>query len=52
MLLIVPKKTASPASTTKAGNPNKSWDNDSPVMYVKGETGEATKTSWILYSVL
>jgi hypothetical protein len=53
MLLIeVPKKAASPASTVKAGNPNKSWDNDSPVMYVNGETGEATKTSWILYSVL
>ena len=48
----VQKNAASPASTLNAGNPNNSYDNASPVMYVKGETGDATKTSWILYSVL
>jgi hypothetical protein len=53
MLLIeVPKNAASTVSTANAGNPNNSCDNASPVMYVNGETGDATKTSWILYSVL
>jgi hypothetical protein len=52
LLMEVPKKAASTVSTVNAGNPNNSCDNASPVMYVKGETGEATKTSWILYSVL
>jgi hypothetical protein len=52
LLMEFPKNAARTASTLKAGNPNKSSDNAKPVMYVSEETGDATKISCTLYSVL
>ena len=46
LIIELPKYgQARSVSTIKAGKPNKSSDRANPVMYVSGETGEATKIS-------
>ena len=47
-----PKSITSDASAMSAGSPKSNSDSASPIMYVNGDTGDATKTSCILYSVL
>jgi hypothetical protein len=41
----LPKRAARAARTVRAGNPNNNCDNANPVMYVNGETGDATNKS-------
>ena len=52
LAIEAPNIRTSDANTIRAGNPKSNSDNASPIIYVSGETGDATKTSWILYSVL
>ena len=47
-----PLRMTSDASAIRAGSPKSSSDSASPIMYVNGDTGDATKTSCTLYSVL
>jgi hypothetical protein len=46
------KYNASESKTISAGSPYSNCDNANPSMYVNEETGEATNTSCILYSIL
>ena len=46
------KYTASDSKTISAGSPYSNCDKANPSIYVNEETGEATNTSCILYSIL
>jgi hypothetical protein len=41
----LPKRAARTERTVSAGNPNNNCEKANPVMYVKGETGDATNKS-------
>jgi hypothetical protein len=41
----LPKRAASTAKTVRAGNPNNNCEKANPVMYVNGDTGDATNKS-------
>ena len=45
-------REANDNNTSNAGNPKRICEIASPTMYVMGDTCEATKRSWILYSFL
>ena len=52
LIIDAPVTTTRDAKTISAGSPKRSSDNARPIIYVKGDTGDATNKSWILYSVL
>jgi hypothetical protein len=51
-VIDVPKYNTRIIRTIRAGKPNNSSERERPAIYVSGETGDATNTSCILYSVL